>query len=185
MRKIVATEYLTLDGVMEAPNEWSFQFWSAEAAQFKFEELFASDALLLGRVTYQGFAAAWPTVTDEAGFANRMNGLPKFVVSTTLDTAEWNNSTLIKDNVVEEIARLKEQPGQDILLAGSADLVHTLMQHDLIDEYRLMIHPVVVGHGKRLFREGSANKVLRLVGTQTLPSGIVILTYHPAPGTPA
>src|SRR5690242_12808555 len=104
MRKLVVSEYLTLDGVMEAPNEWSFEFWSEEAAQFKFEELFASDALLLGRVTYQGFAAAWPAITDEAGFADRMNGLPKFVVSTTLDEVEWNNSHLMRSNIVDEVA---------------------------------------------------------------------------------
>jgi dihydrofolate reductase len=179
MRKIIATEYLTLDGVMEAPSKWSGQFWNDEAAQFKFEELFASDALLLGRVTYEGFAAAWPNYNDEAGFADRMNGLPKYVVSTTLDTAEWNNSTLIKENIVEEIAKLKQEPGQDILLAGSADLMHTLMEHNLIDEYRLMVHPIVVGSGKRLFREGD-NKVLQLVDTRTLSTGIIILTYHPA-----
>src|SRR4051812_45351662 len=98
MRKLVLSMYLTLDGVMEEPGEWSFPFWNDEAAQFKFDELFASDALLLGRVTYQGFAAVWPTVTDEAGFAERMNNIPKFVVSTTLDTAEWNNSRLIREN---------------------------------------------------------------------------------------
>src|SRR4029079_18783497 len=102
MRKIIATEYLTLDGVMEAPNKWSGPFWSAEAAQFKFDELFASDALLLGRVTYEGFAAAWPSMTDEAGFSDRMNGLPKYVVSTTLHDPTWNNSQVIQENVVEE-----------------------------------------------------------------------------------
>jgi dihydrofolate reductase len=182
MRKIIATEYVTVDGVMVAPNKWSAHFWNEEAAQFKFEELFASDALLLGRVTYQGFAAAWPSYQDGAGFADRMNGLPKYVVSTTLDTAEWNNSTLIKENIVEEIAKLKQESGQDILLAGSADLVHTLMEHNLIDEYRLMVHPIVVGSGKRLFREGD-NRVLQLVDTKTLSTGIIILTYHPAPST--
>src|SRR5436305_2996163 len=121
MRKLVVSEYVTLDGVMEAPNKWSFQFWNEEAAQFKFDELFASDALLLGRVTYQGFAAAWPSMKDEAGFGDRMNGLPKYVVSTTLEEAAWNNSTLIKENVAEAVAALKQQPGQDILVAGSAD----------------------------------------------------------------
>src|SRR6476469_5170752 len=102
MRKIIATEYVTLDGVMEAPNKWSFQFWSEESAQFKFDELFASDALLLGRITYQGFAAAWPSMTDEAGFADRMNNLPKYVVSTTLQEPAWTNSQVIKEHVVEE-----------------------------------------------------------------------------------
>jgi len=179
MRRIVQSIYVTLDGVMEAPNKWSFDFWNEEAAKFKFDELFACDALLLGRVTYQGFAAAWPSMTDEGGFADRMNNLPKFVVSTTLEKAEWNNSTLIKENVVEEISRLKQQPGQDILVAGSADLGHTLMQYDLIDEYKFMLHPVVVGSGKRLFKEGIDKKVLRLVDTKAFRSGIVILTYEP------
>jgi dihydrofolate reductase len=158
MRKVIVSEYMTLDGVMEDPGGaegfkhggWSFQFWNEEAAKFKFDELFASDALLLGRVTYQGFAKAWPSMTDEEGFADRMNSLPKFVVSTTLEEVEWNNARLIKENIAEEVSKLKQQPGQDILIYGSGELVYTLMQHDLIDEYRLMVHPVVLGSGKRL-----------------------------------
>ncbi len=179
MRNVIATEYVTLDGVMEEPGQWSFQFWSDEAATFKFDELFASDALLLGRVTYQGFANAWPSMTDEQGFADRMNGLPKFVVSTTLEEATWNNSQLIRGNVAEEVSRLKQQPGQDILLAGSSELVHTLRQHDLIDEYRLMVHPIILGSGKRLFREGSDTTTLRLVEAKAFSSGVVVLTYRP------
>lgn len=187
MRKVIVSEYVTLDGVMEDPGGaegfkyggWSFQFWSEEAAKYKFDELFASDALLLGRVTYQGFAKAWPTITDEAGFADRMNNLPKFVVSTTLEVVAWNNSTLIKENIAEEVARLKQQPGQDILVAGSGDLVHTLMQSDLIDEYRLMVHPVVLGSGKRLFTEGTNTLKLQLLETKTFSSGVVVLTYRP------
>jgi len=131
-------------------------------------------------VTYQGFAAAWPPRTDEGGFADRINSLPKFVVSTTLAKLEWNNSRLIKGNIAEEISRLKQQPGQDILVAGSCMLVNTLMQHDLIDEYRLMVHPIVLGSGKRLFGDGSDMKVLKLVDTRTFSSGIVVLTYQPA-----
>jgi len=118
-------------------------------------------------------------MTDEAAFADRMNSLPKYVAPTTLDDAEWNAS-LIKENVPEEVARLKQQPGQDILIYGSADLVHTLMQHDLIDEYRLMVFPVVLGSGKRLFQEGSGTKVLRLVDTKTTSTGVALLTYEPA-----
>ncbi len=117
---------------------WTMPYWNEEIAKYKFDELFASDSLLLGRVTYQGFAAAWPSMTDKEGFANRMNSLSKFVVSTTLKEVEWNNSRLIKGNVAKEVTELKQQPGQDILIAGSGDLVHTLMQHDLIDEYRLL-----------------------------------------------
>ncbi len=190
MRKVVVSEFVTLDGVMEDPGGgekfehggWSFKFWSDEAAKFKFDELFASDALLLGRVTYQGFAAAWPSMKDE--FADRMNSLPKYVVSTTLNEVEWNNSRLIKGNVAEEVSKLKQQPGQDILVGGSRTLVQTLMQHDLIDEYRLMVHPVVLGSGKRLFGDGAAAKTLRLGDTKTYSSGVVVLTYEPGKSEP-
>jgi len=182
MSRIVATEYLSLDGVFEEPGHWSFPFWSDEAARFKFDELFASDSLLLGRKTYEGFAAAWPTMTDEAGFSDRMNGIPKYVVSTTLDKAEWNNSRLIKENVVDEIARLKHQPGQDILLAGSGQLLHTLLENKLVDELRIMLHPIVLGSGARLFQDGIDRTVLKLFGTQTFGSGIVVLHYEPRAG---
>jgi dihydrofolate reductase len=180
MRRVVVSEFVSLDGVMEEPS-WTFQFSSEEQEKFKLDELVASDTLLLGRVTYEGFAAAWPSMTDEAGFADRMNGLPKFVVSTSLEEPlEWNNSSLIKGDVAEEVSNLKQQPGQDILIYGSADLVNTLMRHDLIDEYRIMIFPVVVGSGKRLFRDGSDTTTLRLVETKTFGSGVVVLTYQPA-----
>jgi dihydrofolate reductase len=179
MHKVVATEYVTLDGIMEEPGQWSFPFWSEEASKFKSDELFASDALLLGRVTYEGFAKAWPTMEGTGEFGERMNGLPKYVVSTTLQTAEWNNSHLIRENVVEEIATLKQQPGMDILLSGSGMLLHTLAEHDLIDEYRLMVHPIILGSGRPLFREGRAKRVLRLVETKPFSSGVVVLTYQP------
>jgi dihydrofolate reductase len=146
-----------------------------------YDQLFASDALLLGQVTYQAFADAWPSMTDEVGFADRMNSLPKFVVSKTLEEVEWNNSSRIKENVAEEVSRLKQQPGQGILIYGSSELVNTLMQHDLIDEYRLWVHPVVLGSGKRLFRDdGSDTKVLRLVDAKTFGSGVVVLSYQPS-----
>jgi dihydrofolate reductase len=179
MRKVVVSEFVSLDGVMEEPS-WTFQFSSEEQQKFKFDELFASDALLLGRVTYEGFAAAWPSATDEVGFADRMNSLPKYVVTTTLEEPlEWNNSRLIKGNVVEEVSKLKQQPGQDILIYGSGELVHTLMQHDLIDEYRIMVYPVVLGSGERLFGDG-INTTLRLVETKSFSSGVVVLSYRPA-----
>ncbi len=182
MRKLVVSEYVTLDGVMEDPGGggWSFPFWNEEAAKFKYDELFTSDALLLGRVTYEGFAAAWPTMTGTGEFGERMNSIPKYVVSTTLSEVTWNNSALIKENVVEEIVKLKQQEGKDILVGGSADLVSTLLQHDLVDEYKLMVHPIVVGHGKRLFKDGSDRKTLKLVETKTFSTGIVILSYEPA-----
>ncbi|MCI0556264.1 MAG: dihydrofolate reductase family protein [Anaerolineae bacterium] len=186
MRKLVATEYLTLDGVMEAPGEetslgarggWSFLFSNEEHSKFKFDELFTSDVILLGRVTYEIFAAIWPSRTGE--FADRINSLPKYVVSTTLEKAEWNNSHLIKDakRVVEEVSKLKQQPGQNILIYGSANLVHTLMQHNLIDEYRLMVYPIVLGIGNRLFKDGNS-MMLKLVETQTFSTGVVVLIYH-------
>jgi dihydrofolate reductase len=178
MRRVVLAMYMSLDGVIEEPA-WTMEFWNDELGTYQYDQLFASDALLLGRVTYQGFAAAWPSMTDEAGFADRMNSLPKYVASTTLEEAEWNAS-LIKENVAEEVARLKQQPGQDILIYGSGDLVHTLMQHDLIDEYRLMIFPLVLGSGQRLVRDGSSRKALRLVDTRTTSTGVVLLTYQPA-----
>jgi dihydrofolate reductase len=180
MRKIVATEYVTLDGVMHEPGEWSGPFFNDEAVKFKYDELFASDALLLGRVTYEGFAKAWPTMTGTGNFGERMNGVPKYVVSTTLKNPEWNNSHVISGNVVEEISRLKQEPGQDILLAGSGVLLHTLMENDLVDEYRLMLHPIVLGRGKRLFENENQTKTLKLVETKPFASGIVVLTYHPA-----
>lgn len=179
MRKLVVTEFLTLDGVMEGPDTWPGQYWTDGITRFKFDELFGSDAMLLGRITYEGFAQAWPSEKDEQGFADRMNGLPKYVVSTTLEKAEWNNSTLIKENVVEEVARLKQQPGQDILIHGSAELADSLLKAGLIDEYHLLVYPLVLGSGKRLFKEGSP-KGLKLVDTQTFDSGVVALIYQPA-----
>jgi len=170
--------FLTLDGVMEDPQKWSFPYWNDEIAKFKKDELFATDAHLLGRVTYEVFAAAWPSRTDEAGFADRMNGLPKYVVSTTLEKAEWNNSTIIKENIAEEVSKLKRQPGQDILVAGSATLAQTLMRHDLTDEYRLLVYPIVLGSGKRLFKDGS-KAGLKLVETKAFSSGVVLLRYRP------
>ena len=179
MSRVIVSEFVTLDGVMEAPGEWQPPFWHDDMGKFKFDELFASGALLLGRVTYQEFAAVWPSITDEVGFADRMNSLPKYVASRTLQEAEWNAS-LIKGDVAEEVSRLKQQPGEDILVYGSANFLDTLMQHDLVDEYRLMVHPLVLGSGKRLFKDGSHATALRLVDTKTFPSGVIVLTYEPA-----
>lgn len=186
MRKVVVSEFVSLDGVMEDPGgsekskhgAWTFQYWNDEIGKFKLEELFASDALLLGRVTYQGFAEAWPSRTDEQGFAQWINSMPKYVASTTLKKLDWNNSRLIKGNLPDEISKLKQQSGKDILVNGSATLAQTLMQHDLIDEYRLLVYPVVLGDGKRLFKDGKNTK-LRLAETRTFPSGVVFLQYYP------
>jgi dihydrofolate reductase len=175
MRKLVVTEFLSLDGVMEDPS-WTFRYWNDEIAKFKGEETSASDALLLGRVTYQGFAAAWPNSKDEG--ADYFNNVRKYVVSTTLDKAEWNNSVLIKDNVVQEIRKLKQQDGKAITVHGSAALAQTLIQHDLVDSYRLLVYPVVLGSGKRLFAEGTKAK-LNLVETRSFSSGVAALIYEP------
>src|SRR5258706_8919765 len=175
MRKLVVTEFLSLDGVMEEPA-WTFKYWNDETAKFKGEETSASDALLLGRVTYQGFAAAWPQSKDEG--AEYFNGVRKYVVSTTLHKVEWNNSRLIKDNIVEEITKLKQQDGKDITVHGSATLVQTLIQNDLVDRYRLLVYPVVLGKGKRLFQEGTMT-TLKLVEARSLSSGVAALIYEP------
>src|SRR5712692_9660393 len=132
MRKVIVSEYLTLDGVMEEPGSWSFQFWSDESAKFKFDELFASDALLLGRVTYEGFAKAWPTMKDTGEFGERMNSIKKYVVSSTLKNPTWTNTTVIAGDPVGEIKKIRAQPGKDLLLSGSGTLVRSLIPHDLI-----------------------------------------------------
>jgi dihydrofolate reductase len=176
MRRIVVTEFVSLDGVMEEPR-WTFKYWNDEIAKFKGEESSASDALLLGRVTYQGFAAAWPQSKAEG--ADYFNSVRKYVISETLEEPlEWNNSILIKDNIVEQISDLKQQDGKDIAVHGSATLVHTLMQHDLVDRYRLLVYPVVLGKGKRLFGEGIP-ATLNLLGSQSFGSGVVALVYEP------
>ena len=185
MRRIVVSEFVTLDGVMEDPGGaegfdrggWAFQFERGpDGDKFKLDEVLEADALLLGRKTYEGFAKAWPTVTDEVGFAEKMNSMPKYVVSSTLESADWNNSTVINGDVAEEVAKLKQQPGGNILVAGSAQLVQTLMDHDLVDEYRLMIYPVLLGSGKRLFKDGIDTTALQIVETnQTGQVATVVL----------
>jgi len=176
VRNIVVTEFMSLDGVIENPM-WTFPYWNDEIAGFKDEESSASDALLLGRVTYQGFAAAWPESRDEG--AEYFNGVRKHVVSRTLEEPlEWNNSKLIGDNVVAGISGLKQRDGKDITVHGSASLVQTLMQHDLVDRYRLLVYPLVVGRGKRLFEEGIP-ATLKLVESRPFSSGVVALVYEP------
>ena len=186
MRKIIVSEFLKLDGVMEDPGGaegtryggWTFQFSSPEQEQYKFEELFQADALLLGRRTYQGFAATWPTMPGTGAFGEHMNSMPKYVVSTTLSDMIWNAS-LLQGDLTEALSRLKQEEGQDILVAGSAQLVHTLHGRNLIDEYRLMVFPVVLGSGKRLFPEGGEKKTLKLVESKPFASGVMVLTYRP------
>jgi dihydrofolate reductase len=183
--KIVVTEFLSLDGVMEDPGGsenfkhggWSFEFSRGEEGdKFKLDETLSSEALLLGRVTYEGFAAAWPS--REGEFADKFNSMPKYVVSSTLKDPEWNNSTVLRGDVAAEAAKLKQERDGDIVVHGSAQLVQTLVARDLVDELRLMVFPVMLGSGKRLFGETSETRPLRLVDSRTVGAGVAILIYN-------
>ena len=187
MGRIVVTEFVSLDGVIEAPGGgegfkhggWSFEISRGdEGDQFKLDETLSSKALLLGRVTYEGFAAAWPSRDGE--FADKFNTMPKYVVSSTLDEPDWNNSTVLKGDVAEEVAKLRQEQDGDIVVHGSARLVQTLVENDLVDELRLMVFPVVLGSGKRLFGETTDKKPLRLVDSKMVGDGVAILVYQPA-----
>jgi dihydrofolate reductase len=178
MGKIFAVEYVTLNGVFEDPA-WSGPYFNEELQQFQWDNLFECDGLLLGRVTYQGFAQAWPSMEAETGdFGKRMNSIGKYVASTTLTSTEWN-ATLLEGDVPEAVAKLKESD-QTLMIGGSATLIETLRAHNLIDEYRLMIYPVIVGSGKRLFGDGAAAGTMKLTKTQSTESGVIIATYAPA-----
>lgn len=191
MRPLIVSEFVTIDGVMEAPggepgfrhSGWVFHFpFDPAQAQYKLQEVRDADALLLGRVTYDGFSAAWPARDDPEGFAAKMNAMPKHVVTSTRDHLEWNNShVLAGDDVAGRVAALKETPGGPILVAGSRTLVHALYEADLVDEWRLMTFPIVLGSGARLFPEDAeAVRPLRLVDTLTFPNGVIVYTYHPS-----
>ena len=187
MGRIVVTEFVSLDGVMEAPGGgedfehggWSFEIDRGEEGdKFKLDEALETEALLLGRVTYEGFAAAWPS--REGEFADKFNNMPKYVVSSTLEEPEWNNSTVLQGDVAEEVSKLRDRVDGDIVVHGSARLVQTLVEHDLVDELRLMVFPVVLGSGKRLFGDTSDKKPLRLADSKMVGDGVAILTYEPA-----
>jgi dihydrofolate reductase len=185
MGKLVVTEFITLDGVIENPPGWSSDFSSGDDGQeYKGNELKTADAQLLGRITYQGFAGAWPTMEGTGWFGEKMNGMPKYVVSTTLkdEDATWNNTTVIRSDIEGHVKKLKKEVDGDILVAGSANLIQTLAKHNLVDEYHLMVYPIVMGGGKRLFQEGLPRMDLKLVDTQHVgPDGVTILTYRPKP----
>jgi dihydrofolate reductase len=187
MKKVVAAEYVTVEGVMADPGGvgeiehggWSNEYFNDELAKQQSDQLFASDALLLGRVTFEGFAAAWPLMEETEGeFAVRMNALPKYVASRSLEEPLAWNGTLLKGDLVEEVARLKQEPGQDLLIYGSSEVVNALHPHGLIDEYTLMVFPVTLGGGKHLFRDGTAKTDLRLTDSKATDSGVVVLTYQ-------
>lgn len=190
MGKIVVTEFISLDGVVEDPGGaedyarggWAFDFErGAEGDKFKMDELLEAEAQLLGRVTYEGFAAAWPERDDEAGFARKMNEMPKYVVSTTLERPEWQNTTVLSGDPVSAIGALREELDGVILVAGSATLVGTLIENDLLDELRLMVFPVLLGAGKRLFPEDGTKRPLRLTESKTVGDGVSLLRYEPRP----
>ena len=187
MGRIVVTEFVSLDGVVEDPGGsedfkyggWSFEFSRGEEGdRFKLDETMSADALLLGRVTYEGFAAAWPSRDGE--FADKFNSMPKYVVSSTLDQPGWSNTTVLRGDVAEEVAKLRRELEGEIVVHGSPRLVQTLLEHDLVDEVRLMVFPVVLGSGKRLFGETSDRKRLRLVDSRAVGDGVAILVYEPA-----
>jgi dihydrofolate reductase len=190
MGNVVVTEFITLDGVIEDPGGsegferggWAFQFERGpEGDKFKLDELMAAEAQLLGRRTYEGFAEAWPSRNDEMGFADRMNSMPKYVVSTTLEDPTWNNTTVLED--VEDVARIKEQHEGEILVAGSATLVQALVDRGLVDELRLMIFPVVLGSGKRLFADDVARQAFRVVDTKQAGEVVMVTLRRAAPET--
>jgi dihydrofolate reductase len=187
MGRIVVTEFVSLDGVMEDPGGaedfehggWSFEFSRGEEGErFKLEETRDSEALLLGRVTYEGFASAWPS--REGEFADKFNNMPKYVVSKSLKDPKWSNSTVLTGDVMEEVSKLKRELGGNIVVHGSAQLVQSLIDNDLVDEMRLMVFPVVLGAGKRLLGTTMDKKGLRLVDSKIVGDGVVILVYEPA-----
>jgi dihydrofolate reductase len=176
-------ELVSLDGVMESPEEWAFSYSNDEMEEVNASGMAASDALLMGRVTYEQMAAYWPNQPGGVRMFDYINSVPKYVVSTTLkEPLEWNNSALISRNVAEEIVRLKRHPGEDITILGSGALVRSLLRGDLIDELRLMVHPVVLGGGKRLFEDGDGRQALELVDSKTFGTGVLYLTYRPPQG---
>jgi len=189
MGRIVVTEFMSLDGVVEDPGGsedfrhggWSFEFKRGEDGdKFKLDETMAADAQLLGRVTYEGFAASWPSRSGD--FADKFNEMPKYVVSSTMDEAEWTNSTVLKGDLADEVAKLRDRHDGDVVVAGSVQLVQALIENDLVDELRLMVFPVVLGAGKRLFGETSDKKSLRLTDSKIVGDGVAILVYEPARG---
>lgn len=187
MGRIIVTEFVSLDGVMEDPGGaedfkhggWSFEFSRGEEGdKFKLDETLDSEALLLGRVTYDGFADAWPTRTDQ--FADKLNSMPKYVIGSSADPARWTNSTVLEGDPVQAAKRLRDEHRGDIVVHGSAQLVQMLLEHDLVDELRLMVFQVLLGTGKRLFGETSDKKTLRLIDSKIVGDGISILTYQQA-----
>jgi dihydrofolate reductase len=179
MRKVIVSTYVTLDGRVDELQDWTVPYNDDGVAKYHTDVLANSDGLLLGRRTYEAFAALWPPRSGELPYIDKINSMAKYVASTTLRDLEWENSQLIEGDVAEGVAKLKQQPGQDLVLYGCLDLMHSLLEHDLIDEYRLLVHPVVLGKGRSLFRDGAERVNLDLVDTTVIPPGVAILTYRP------
>jgi dihydrofolate reductase len=180
MRKIIAGLFISLDGVVEAPETWQFPYFNDEMGEAVTAQADASDTMLLGRRTYEEFAAFWPNQSSDEPFADVMNKTPKLVASTTLKDVEWQNSTLIEGDVVESLKHMKEQPGKAISITGSPTLVRSLLRAGVLDELRLLVHPIVVGHGKRLFEAEEQPIPLRLIEAKTFTTGVQAMTYAPA-----
>jgi len=183
MRKLIVKEWITLDGIFDGDTmeEWFSPFQSEERIEYVQNTVQSSDAMLYGRKTYEMLAPYWSKFkNNEMGIAEKLNSVPKYVVSSSLKSANWNNTSVISSNIVEEVSRLKNQPGQQILIDGSATLVQSLMGTALIDEYQFLVHPIVVGKGKKFFREGMHTPNLKLVKTKTFPLGVMLVCYQPA-----
>jgi dihydrofolate reductase len=178
MRKVIVSTYVTLDGRVDEPRDWAVPYDDEGAAKYHTDLLMNSDGLLLGRKTYEMFAALFPARSGELPYVDRINSMAKYVVSTTLKDLEWENSHLIEGDVAEGVAKLKEQPGQDLITYGGHDLIHSLLEHDLIDEYRILLQPVLLGKGRSLLKDGMERIDLDLVDTTVIPSGVAILTYR-------
>jgi dihydrofolate reductase len=180
MRKIVAGLFMSLDGVVESPQSWHFPYMNDEMGAAVAETMASSDTMLLGRRTYEEFASFWPTQGSDEPFADQLNQATKYVVSSTLRNPTWQNTTVISDNVAEQVAALKDRPGSDITISGSPTLVRSLLRDNLLDELGLMIHPIVVGQGARLFDDGIGRVGLKLADSTTFSTGVLSLTYQPA-----
>jgi dihydrofolate reductase len=183
VRKIIASLFISLDGVVESPDKWSLDYWTDEIGEVIGDAMANSDAMLLGRKTYQGFAAVWPTVTIEQDpGADYMNNTRKYVVSNTLTSADWHNSTLLSGDLATEINKIKSENGGDIMTSGSATLVRSLLTHNVVDELNLLLYPVVVGRGQRLFDDNGAGRKMTLLRSNTFDNGVLNLVYTPAAG---
>jgi len=179
MRKVIVSTYMTLDGRVDEISDWALRFNDERAIKYHTDLLMKSDGLLLGRKTYEIFAGIWPSLSGQIPYVDKMNSMSKYVASTTLRELKWENSHLIKGDVAKGVAKLKQQPGQDLILYGCHDLMHSLLEHDLIDEYRILIHPVLLGKGRSFVKDVGKRVKLDLVDTTVIASGVAILTYQP------